>query len=269
MYEKIKETAAWLRERMPNAPTTAIVLGSGLGELAKRIERLKAFPYSEIPNFPVSTVDGHAGELIFGKLAGRDVMAMEGRFHYYEGWTMQQVTFPVRVMYELGIKTLFVSNAAGGTNPNFSIGDLMFITDHINFMPENPLHGPNVPTGPRFPDMGEAYSKELLAKADKIAKKHGIKVQHGVYLATQGPTYETPAEYRMFARWGADAVGMSTVPEVIVAHHCGIEVFGMSIITDLGGMENPMKITHEEVLRAAEAAQPLMSTIIVEMVKSE
>ncbi len=172
-------------------------------------------------------------------------------------------------MYELGIKTLFVSNAAGGTNPNFSIGDLMFITDHINFMPENPLHGPNVPTGPRFPDMGEAYSKELLAKADKIAKKHGIKVQHGVYLATQGPTYETPAEYRMFARWGADAVGMSTVPEVIVAHHCGIEVFGMSIITDLGGMENPMKITHEEVLRAAEAAQPLMSTIIVEMVKSE
>ena len=268
MYEKIKETAAWLRERMPNAPTTAIVLGSGLGELAKRIERLKTFPYSEIPNFPVSTVEGHAGELIFGKLAGRDVMAMEGRFHYYEGWTMQQVTFPVRVMYELGIKTLFVSNAAGGTNPNFSIGDLMFITDHINFMPENPLHGPNVPTGPRFPDMGEAYSKELLAKADKIAKKHGIKVQHG-YLATQGPTYETPAEYRMFARWGADAVGMSTVPEVIVAHHCGIEVFGMSIITDLGGMENPMKITHEEVLRAAEAAQPLMSTIIVEMVKSE
>ena len=269
MYEKIKETAAWLRERMPNAPTTAIVLGSGLGELAKRIERLKTFPYSEIPNFPVSTVEGHAGELIFGKLAGRDVMAMEGRFHYYEGWTMQQVTFPVRVMYELGIKTLFVSNAAGGTNPNFSIGDLMFITDHINFMPENPLHGPNVPTGPRFPDMGEAYSKELLAKADKIAKKHGIKVQHGVYLATQGPTYETPAEYRMFARWGADAVGMSTVPEVIVAHHCGIEVFGMSIITDLGGMENPMKITHEEVLRAAEAAQPLMSTIIVEMVKPE
>ena len=269
MFKKIQATAAWLRERMPNAPTTAIVLGSGLGELAKRIERLKTFPYSEIPNFPVSTVEGHAGELIFGKLAGKDVMAMEGRFHYYEGWTMQQVTFPVRVMYELGIKTLFVSNAAGGTNPNFSIGDLMFITDHINFMPENPLHGPNVPTGPRFPDMGEAYSKELLAKADKIAKKHGIKVQHGVYLATQGPTYETPAEYRMFARWGADAVGMSTVPEVIVAHHCGIEVFGMSIITDLGGMENPMKITHEEVLRAAEAAQPLMSTIIVEMVKSE
>ena len=267
MYEKIKETAAWVRERMPNAPQTAIVLGSGLGELAKRIERLKTLPYSEIPNFPVSTVEGHAGELIFGKLGGKDVMAMEGRFHYYEGWTMQQVTFPVRVMYELGIKTLFVSNAAGGTNPNFKIGDLMIITDHINYMPENPLHGPNIPPGPRFPDMGEAYSKELIAKADAIAEKHDIKVQHGVYLATQGPTYETPAEYRMFARWGADAVGMSTVPEVIVAHQCGIKVFGMSIITDLGGMENPMKITHEEVLKAAEAAQPFMATIMEEMVK--
>ena len=269
MYEKIKETAAWLRERMPSAPTTAIVLGSGLGELAKHIERVKTFPYGEIPNFPVSTVEGHAGELIFGKLGGKDVMAMEGRFHYYEGWTMQQVTFPVRVMYELGIKTLFVSNAAGGTNPNFKIGDLMIITDHINYMPENPLHGPNIPPGPRFPDMGEAYDHKLIAQADAIAEKHGIKVQHGVYLATQGPTYETPSEYRMFARWGADAVGMSTVPEVIVAHQCGIKVFGMSIITDLGGMDNPVKITHEEVLKAAEAAQPLMTTIIEEMVKSE
>ena len=267
MYEKIKETAEWLRNRMPNAPTTAIVLGTGLGQLAQRIERLLSIPYAEIPNFPVSTVEGHAGELIFGRLGGVDVMAMEGRFHYYEGYTMQQVTFPIRVMYELGIKTLFVSNAAGGTNPDFQIGDLMIITDQINFMPENPLHGKNIPTGPRFPDMSEAYSRELIAKADEIAAKHGIKVQHGVYLATQGPTYETPAEYRMFARWGADAVGMSTVPEVIVAHHCGIECFGMSIITDLGGMENPMKITHEEVLRAAEAAQPFMATIIEEMIK--
>ena len=253
---------------MPSAPTKAIVLGSGLGELAKRIERLKTFPYREIPHFPVSTVEGHAGELIFGRLGGVDVMAMEGRFHYYEGWTMQQVTFPVRVMYELGVETLYVSNAAGGTNPTFQIGDLMVITDHINYMPENPLHGPNIPTGPRFPDMGEVYDKALIACADKIAVEHGIKLQHGVYLATQGPTYETPAEYRMFARWGADAVGMSTVPEVIVAHHCGIKVFGMSIITDLGGMDNPMKITHEEVLKAAEAAQPLMSTIIEEMVKT-
>ena len=267
MYKKIRETADWLRQRMPNAPEKAIVLGSGLGELAKRIERLQTFPYREIPNFPVSTVEGHTGELIFGRLGGVDVMAMEGRFHYYEGWTMQEVTFPVRVMYELGIKTLYVSNAAGGTNPDFRIGDLMIITDHINFMPESPLHGPNIPTGPRFPDMSEAYSKDLIALADRVAAEHGIKVRHGVYIATQGPTYETPAEYRMFARWGADAVGMSTVPEVIVAHHCGIKTFGLSIITDLGGMENPMKITHEEVLRAAEAAQPYMATLIEEMVK--
>lgn len=269
MFKKIQATAAWLRERMPNSPQTAIVLGTGLGQLSQRIERLLSIPYSEIPNFPVSTVEGHTGELIFGRLGGKDVMAMEGRFHYYEGYTMQQVTFPVRIMYELGIKTLFVSNAAGGTNPNFKIGDLMIITDHINYMPENPLHGPNVPPGPRFPDMSEAYSKALIAKADAIAAKHGIKVQHGVYLATQGPTYETPAEYRMFARWGADAVGMSTVPEVIVAHQCGIQCFGMSIITDLGGMEVPVIITHEEVLRAAEAVQPLMATIMEELVKSE
>ena len=268
MYKKIQATAAWLRERMPNTPKTAIVLGTGLGQLAKSIDRILSIPYSEIPNFPVSTVEGHAGELIFGRLGGKDVMAMEGRFHYYEGYTMQQVTFPVRIMYELGIKTLFVSNAAGGTNPNFKIGDLMIITDHINFMPENPLHGPNVPPGPRFPDMSEAYDHELIARADAIAAKHGIKVQHGVYLATQGPTYETPAEYRMFARWGADAVGMSTVPEVIVAHQCGIKCFGISIITDLGGMEVPMTITHEEVLRAAETVQPLMAPIMEELVKT-
>ncbi len=269
MYERIRETAEWLRERRPNAPQTAIVLGTGLGQLAERIEKLVCIPYADIPNFPVSTVEGHAGQLIFGRLGGKDVMAMEGRFHYYEGYTMQQVTFPVRVMHELGIRTLFVSNAAGGMNPAFSIGDLMVITDHINFMPENPLHGPNVPPGPRFPDMSEAYSRDLIARADEIAARNGIKVQHGVYLATQGPTFETPAEYRMFASWGADAVGMSTVPEVIVANHCGMRCFGMSIITDLGGFGEPVKVTHEEVQRAASAVQPLMATIMEELVKSE
>lgn len=269
MYERIRETAEWLRERRPNAPQTAIVLGTGLGQLAERIEKLVCIPYADIPNFPVSTVEGHAGQLIFGRLGGRDVMAMEGRFHYYEGYTMQQVTFPIRVMCELGIRTLFVSNAAGGMNPAFSIGDLMVITDHINFMPENPLHGPNVPPGPRFPDMSEAYSRDLIARADEIAARNGIKVQHGVYLATQGPTFETPAEYRMFASWGADAVGMSTVPEVIVANHCGMRCFGMSIITDLGGFGEPVKVTHEEVQRAAAAVQPLMATIMEELVKSE
>ena len=157
MYEKIRETSAWLKERIPNEPKTAIILGTGLGHLVDRIEKLKCIPYKEIPNFPVSTVEGHAGQLIFGRLGGQDVMAMDGRFHYYEGYTMQQVTFPVRVMYELGVRTLFVSNAAGGTNPYFSIGDIMVITDHINFLPENPLHGPNVPTGPRFPDMSDVY----------------------------------------------------------------------------------------------------------------
>ena len=269
MYERIRETAEWLRERRPNAPQTAIVLGTGLGQLAERIEKLVCIPYADIPNFPVSTVEGHAGQLIFGRLGGRDVMAMEGRFHYYEGYTMQQVTFPVRVMHELGIRTLFVSNAAGGINPAFSIGDLMVITDHINFMPENPLHGPNVPPGPRFPDMSEAYSRDLIARADEIAARNGIKVQHGVYLATQGPTFETPAEYRMFASWGADAVGMSTVPEVIVANHSGMRCFGMSIITDLGGFGEPVKVTHEEVQRAASAVQPLMATIMEELVKGE
>lgn len=269
MYERIRETAEWLRKRRPNAPQTAIVLGTGLGQLAERIEKLVCIPYADIPNFPVSTVEGHAGQLIFGRLGGKDVMAMEGRFHYYEGYTMQQVTFPVRVMHELGIRTLFVSNAAGGMNPAFSIGDLMVITDHINFMPENPLHGPNVPPGPRFPDMSEAYSRDLIARADEIAARNGIKVQHGVYLATQGPTFETPAEYRMFASWGADAVGMSTVPEVIVANHCGMRCFGMSIITDLGGFGEPVKVTHEEVQRAAAAVQPLMATIMEELVKSE
>lgn len=268
MYNKILETAAWLRERMPNAPKTAIVLGTGLGQFAERIEKILCIPYGDIPNFPVSTVEGHAGQLIFGRVGGQDVMAMEGRFHYYEGYTMHQVTFPVRVMYELGIKNLFVSNAAGGTNPAFQVGDIMIITDHINAMPDNPLRGANIPTGPRFPDMSEAYSHELVAKADAIAQQEGIKVQHGVYLATQGPTFETPAEYRMFARWGADAVGMSTVPEVIVANHCGIRCFGVSIITDLGGMDVPVKVSHEEVQQAANAAQPRMATIMEKMVQS-
>ncbi|MCR4921220.1 MAG: purine-nucleoside phosphorylase [Bacteroidaceae bacterium] len=267
MYDKILETAAWLKERMPNQPKTAIILGTGLGHLAERIEKILAIPYRDIPNFPVSTVEGHEGKLLFGRLGGKDIMAMEGRFHYYEGYTMQQVTFPIRVMYELGIKTLFVSNAAGGTNPSFRIGDIMFITDQINFMPENPLHGPNIPTGPRFPDMSEAYSSALIELADSIAGEKGIKVRHGIYLGTQGPTFETPAEYRMFARLGADAVGMSTVPEVIVARHCGIRCFGVSIITDLGVHGKIVKVTHEDVQKAANEAQPRMAAIMEEMIR--
>ena len=266
MYSKIQETASWLRSRMTTHPDTAIILGTGLGKLADEITEATSIPYKEIPNFPLSTVEGHCGQLIFGKLGNKDIMAMEGRFHYYEGYNMQEVTFPVRVMYELGIKTLFVSNAAGGTNPAFSIGDLMIITDQINALPENPLRGKNFPTGPRFVDMHEAYSRTLIEQAREIAKEKGIKVQEGVYLATQGPTYETPAEYKMFRTWGADAVGMSTVPEVIVANHCGIRCFGMSVITDLGVEGKIVEVTHEEVQKAADAVQPLMAEIMREMI---
>ena len=194
-------------------------------------------------------------------------MAMEGRFHFYEGYSMKEVTFPERVMYELGIRTLFVSNAAGGMNPKFKIGDLMIINDHINFFPEHPLRGKNCPPGPRFPDMHEAYDHELIALADKIAEEKGISVQHGVYVGVQGPTFETPAEYRMYRLLGGDAVGMSTVPEVIVARHCGIKVLGVSIITDLGGFDTPVEVSHEEVQKAANAAQPVMTEIMREIIR--
>lgn len=267
MYKKIQETASWLKERMTTSPKTAIILGTGLGQLASEITDSYEFPYQDIPNFPVSTVEGHSGKLIFGKLGGKDIMAMQGRFHYYEGYDMKEVTFPERVMYELGIETLFVSNAAGGMNPSFLIGDLMIIDDHINFFPEHPLHGKNFPTGPRFPDMHEAYDKSLRQLADDIAKEKNIRVVHGIYVGVQGPTFETPAEYAMFHRIGGDAVGMSTVPEVIVARHCGIKVFGMSIITDLGIEGKPVEVSHEEVQEAANKAQPLMTEIMREIIK--
>ena len=192
---------------------------------------------------------------------------MQGRFHYYEGYNMKEVTFAVRVMYDLGIKTLFVSNASGGMNPEFKIGELMIIVDHINFFPEHPLHGKNFPTGPRFPDMHQVYDKDLIDMADNIAKEKNIRVKHGVYVGVQGPTFETPAEYRMYRILGGDAIGMSTVPEVIVAHHCGIKIFGISIITDLGGFDVPVAVSHEEVQKAANAAQPLMTELMREMIK--
>ncbi|SHF96635.1 purine-nucleoside phosphorylase [Bacteroides luti] len=265
MLEKIKETAAFLKERMHTSPETAIILGTGLGNLANEITEKYEIKYQDIPNFPVSTVEGHSGKLIFGKLGNKDIMAMQGRFHYYEGYSMKEVTFPVRVMKELGIKTLFVSNASGGMNDAFEIGDLMIIRDHINFFPEHPLRGKNL-YGDRFPDMSEAYSKDLIKKALDIAKEKGIKVQQGVYLGTQGPTFETPSEYKMFHILGADAVGMSTVPEVIVANHAGIKCFGISIITDLGVEGKIVEVSHEEVQKAADAAQPKMTTIMRELI---
>ena len=267
MYEKIQETAAFLKERMTSKPETAIILGSGLGHLADEIDVETEIAYSEIPNMPVSTVEGHSGKMLFGKLGGKEIVAMQGRFHYYEGYSMKEVTFPVRVMYELGIKNLFVSNAAGGMNPAFHVGDLLVLTDRINLFPEHPLRGKNFPTGPRFPSMHQAYDPEFVKIVEEAAEQLGIKIFKGVYLGTQGPTFETPAEYRMFRGMGADAVGMSTVPEVIVAVHCGIRVFGISVITDLGGFEEAVKVSHEEVQIAADAAQPRMTALMKELVK--
>ncbi|MBR5851565.1 MAG: purine-nucleoside phosphorylase [Bacteroidaceae bacterium] len=266
MLQKIQETAEFLRGKMTTSPETAIILGTGLGSLVNEITDKYEIEYKDIPNFPLSTVEGHSGKLIFGKLGNKEIMAMQGRFHFYEGYSMKEVTFPVRVMRELGIKTLFVSNAAGGMNPDFLIGDLMIINDHINFFPEHPLRGKNIPYGDRFPDMSAAYDKQLIAMAKEIAAEKGIRVVEGVYLGTQGPTFETPAEYRMFHRMGGDAVGMSTVPEVIVARHCGIRVFGISVITDLGIEGIVVECSHEEVQKAADEAQPKMTTIFREIV---
>ncbi len=267
MLQEIKETAKWIESHTQLRPETAIVLGTGLGRLAEEIEVVDSFPYAEIPHFPVSTVEGHSGRLLFGRLGGKEIMALEGRFHYYEGYDMKQVTFPVRVMHQLGVRNFFVSNASGGVNPDFEVGDLMLIKDHINFMPEHPLHGPNFPVGPRFLDMHEAYDRQLLEAARHIAAERGIKVVEGVYLATQGPTYETPAEYKMYRIFGADAVGMSTVPEVIVARHCGMRVFGVSIITDLGVEGKIVEVSHEEVQEAANRVQPLMAEIFRELIR--
>ena len=262
MLAKIQETASFIKERMHTSPKTAIILGTGLGSLVNEITDKYEIKYEDIPHFPISTVEGHSGKLIFGRLGDKDIMAMQGRFHYYEGYSMKEVTFPVRVMRELGIKTLFVSNAAGGMHPDFEIGDLMIITDHINFFPEPPLRGKNIDYGPRFPDMSETYDRALITQAKAIAAAKEIRVVEGVYVGVSGPTFETPAEYKMYRLLGADAVGMSTVPEVIVAKHCGIRVFGMSVITDLGVEGKIVEVTHEEVQAAADKAQPFMTEIM-------
>ena len=267
MLEKIRQTAQFISSQVAELPKTGIILGTGLGQLVDHIRIIKEIPYNEIPNMPVSTVEGHSGKLIFGYLGERYVVAMQGRFHYYEGYDMKQVTFPVRVMKALGVDTLFVSNAAGGMNKEFRVGDIMIITDHINLFPENPLRGKNYnELGPRFPAMTEPYSKELIALADEIAKEKGIRVMHGVYVGTPGPTFETPAEYEYFRVIGGDAVGMSTVPEVIVAKHADMRVFGVSVITDLGGKDITEVPSHEEVQKAAIQAQPFMTEIMKELV---
>lgn len=266
MLEEIKKTAAWIKAQTHDfTPEVGIILGTGLGDFADRIETEYALDYKSIPGFPVSTVEGHKGRLIFGRVEGHKVVAMQGRFHYYEGYGMQQVTFPVRVMQQLGIKYLFVSNASGGINTSFRVGDLMVITDHINLMP-NPLIGPNMAElGPRFPDMHNCYDRELIARATRIAEEEGIKFQYGVYVGGTGPTFETQAEYRYFKAIGGDAAGMSTVPEVIVARHMSIPVFGVSVITNCGLSDEVGD--HEDVQRQGKKVGVRMQRLFERMIK--
>ncbi|MGI6409716.1 MAG: purine-nucleoside phosphorylase [Bacteroidales bacterium] len=266
MLEIIKDTVSYIKTHIQVEPEIGIVLGTGLGGLVKEIDIHTSLSYEKIPNFPISTVEGHSGKLIFGKLGGKNVVAMQGRFHYYEGYDMNQVVFPIRVMKYLGIKTLFLSNASGGVNPDFEIGDLMIITDHICLVP-NPLIGKNEPEfGTRFPDMSEAYDKNLIAKAKQVAQNLGIKVTQGVYTATSGPTFETPSEYKYFRIIGSDTVGMSTAPEVITARHLGLPCFAMSIITDLGVPGKIVEVTHEEVQKVAATAESKMTQIFKQMI---
>ena len=265
-YERSKKTIEFLQNRMTINPKTAIVLGSGLGGLTKSMEILDEIPYAEIPNFPVSTVKGHKGTLIFGRINHVDVVVLNGRFHYYEGYPMDIVTYPEMVFAGLGIKVLILSNAAGGMNPTFQVGDIMLIRDHINLFGNNPLLGPNDDTlGPRFPNMSEVYSQRLRKLARQKAKEHNIHLQEGVYIGVTGPCFETPAEYKAYYLLGADAVGMSTVPEAIVGVYRGMEVFALSVITDLGVVGQVMEATHEEVLAAANSAEPKMIKLISEM----
>jgi purine-nucleoside phosphorylase len=267
MLNKIKEAVTFIKSRYNIQPEAGIVLGSGLGSFTAEMKVESEIPYSEIPHFPVSTVKGHSGKLIFGELGGKKVVAMAGRFHYYEGYSTQEVVFPIRVMKYLGIKNLLISNAAGGTNTSFKVGDLMIINDHISILTMNPLIGENLEElGTRFPDMSEPYKKNIIEKAAAIAKKAGYPLKYGVYVGVTGPTFETRAEYKMLHLLGADAVGMSTVQEVIAAVHMGLPVFAMSVITDIGIREEENTITHEEVLQAAKDAEPKLTHIFKELV---
>lgn len=269
LLSRINETVSYLKTIYNETPEVGVILGSGLGNFAREIEVVKEIPYTDIPNFPVSTVEGHSGKLVFGNIAGKRVVAMAGRFHFYEGYSAEEVVFPIRVMKFLGIQFLFISNAAGGVNPNFKVGDLMIIKDHISFSTWNPLIGKNEPElGPRFPDMSEPYKKEMITRAKKFGTELGLQLHEGVYFGVTGPTFETRAEYKLIFNVGADAVGMSTVQEVIVACHMGLPVFAISIITDLGIREEENVITHDEVLQAAAAAEPKLTAIFKKLIAS-
>ncbi|WP_028298454.1 purine-nucleoside phosphorylase [Olivibacter sitiensis] len=268
MYQSYGETLSHIKARIDDfEPEVGIILGTGLGGLAKEIEVVHQLMYAHIPNFPVSTVEFHSGKLIFGSLNGRKVVAMQGRLHYYEGYSMQEITFPVRIMKLLGISKLFVSNAAGSLNHEIKKGDLMFIEDHINLLPDSPLRGSNNEQfGPRFPDMSEPYNKKLLSQAYEIAKRHKIRVHKGVYVSAPGPSLETRAEYRYMRLIGGDVVGMSTVPEVIVANHMGLPVFAVSVVTDEGFHEDLQPVSLEEIVAVAAAAEPNMTLILKELI---
>ncbi len=265
MLQQIKEATAFIQEKIDGfVPEAGIILGTGLGGLVEHIDILHSMDYASIPHFPISTVEGHTGRLIFGMLGGKRIVAMQGRFHYYEGYTPQQVVFPVRVMKFLGISRLFVSNASGGTNPSFRVGDLMVITDHINLIP-NPLIGPNIDElGPRFPDMRDAYDPALISLATQIAEENKIKLQYGCYVSLTGPTFETPHEYGYVRAIGGDTVGMSTTPEIIAARHMGIPCFGVSIITDLA---TDNSVSHEEVQAQGKKAEKEMTRLFVGMLE--
>ena len=267
MWEQVQETVSYIKEKTNFSPEYGIILGSGLGGFTDDIQIEFTLPYTEIPNFPVSTVQGHKGALVFGMIGDKKVVAMQGRFHYYEGYSMQEVTFPVRVMKYIGVTKLVVSNASGGVNPNYRVGDIIIIKDHINMMPEHPLRGKNdIRFGTRFVNMSQSYSKKMIVKVKELAQKLNIEVKDGIYLGLQGPTFETLSEYRMVKNLGADCVGMSTVPEVIVARHMEIETFGLSVISDMGDEENIESISHEEVLQAAKKAEPKVRILIKELI---
>jgi len=267
--QKFNEALSYLKTRYPYSPQVGIVLGSGLGNFSDEVEVEAEVDYEKIPHFPMSTVEGHKGKLIFGNLSGKKVVCMAGRFHFYEGYDAQQVVFPIRIMKLLGVKALLLSNAAGGVNPDFKVGDLMIITDHVSFFTRNPLIGKNISEfGPRFPDMSEPYKKDLIQKARDIAQHLGIELKEGVYVAVTGPTFETRAEYKLVHALGGDAVGMSTVQECIVASHMNLPVFAMSVITDIGIRDDENKITHEEVLHAAKEAEPNFAAVFKEMVRA-
>ena len=268
MWDQVQETVNYIKAKTGFTPEYGVILGSGLGSFTDDIQITYTLPYSEIPNFPVSTVQGHKGALVFGTIGDKNVVAMQGRFHFYEGYDMKQVTFPVRVMKYLGVTKLVVSNASGGVNPSYKVGSIVLINDHINMMPEHPLRGKNDERfGPRFVNMSEPYSRSMIVKAKEIAKDLAIEIHDGVYLGLQGPTFETLSEYKMVKALGADCVGMSTVPEVIVARHMELECFGLSVITDMGDEDNIEEVNHEEVLKAAQTAEPHVRNLIKTLIE--